>query len=60
MAKKKNPCKTCTRVNDPYNCGNKDCVDWKEWFLSTWNRMHKKYRQAAKQFTTTNTKEKEQ
>lgn len=60
MAKKKYPCRTCTRVQVPHSCSNKNCEEWKEWFLSVWNRMHKKYRKAAKQFTTTNTKEKEQ
>lgn len=59
MAKIKYPCKTCTRVQDPHLCSNKNCEEWKEWFLFVWNRMHKKHRQAAKQFTTTNAKEKE-
>ena len=28
------PCKTCTRVKDPMNCSNRNCADWKKWYLN--------------------------
>ena len=34
------PCETCTRVEKPEECGNKNCVAWKEWFLSRWEQIH--------------------
>lgn len=33
------PCKTCTRVKDPENCGNKICQEWQRWFLDRWETM---------------------
>ena len=33
------PCKGCTRVNNPYDCNNKNCVPWREWFLERWAAM---------------------
>lgn len=35
------PCKTCTRVKDPYTCGNINCIPWREWFLGWWAAMQK-------------------
>lgn len=32
--KQQSPCRTCTRVKDPYNCGNRNCADWKQWYLA--------------------------
>ena len=30
------PCVGCTRVSDPNGCENKNCKDWKGWFLRRW------------------------
>ena len=35
----KKPCITCTRVTDPDNCDNKDCMLWQRWYIETWNAM---------------------
>ena len=35
------PCKNCTRVENPEECGNKNCVMWREWFLEQWERIHR-------------------
>lgn len=32
-AKKQHPCKTCTKVKSPYTCSNRNCADWKAWYL---------------------------
>lgn len=31
----------CNRVEDPANCENKQCVLWRNWFLSRWNQTRK-------------------
>lgn len=33
------PCLVCTRVADPENCENKNCVPWRNWFLASWERL---------------------
>lgn len=35
----KNPCLTCTRVKDPHNCENKNCREWREWFVRKWEEL---------------------
>ncbi len=30
------PCARCTRVRNPDSCENKNCKDWKAWFLRRW------------------------
>lgn len=35
----KKPCLTCSRVKDPGNCENKNCNEWRRWFISRWDRM---------------------
>ena len=37
------PCKRCTRVKAPVYCTNKDCQDWRAWFLGWWEAMREKY-----------------
>lgn len=39
MANEK-PCLTCTRVEDPHNCENKSCPEWRKWFLKKWSELH--------------------
>lgn len=34
------PCERCTRIADPENCENKNCKDWKAWFLRRWRAIH--------------------
>lgn len=34
------PCRSCVRCSEPYNCGNKNCEDWRKWFLAQWARIH--------------------
>lgn len=29
-----NPCENCTKVNDPDNCSDKQCLEWKKWYLA--------------------------
>ena len=43
-AKDQSPCLTCTRVRDPYNCGNKNCETWQQWFLGRWKRFNDYYK----------------
>ena len=31
------PCLLCTRVQDPDACENKQCAQWRSWFLAKWN-----------------------
>ena len=33
------PCLTCTRVQDPIACENKNCGAWKEWFIYRWEMI---------------------
>lgn len=42
MTKEKHPspCLTCTRVADPRNCENKNCMRWQKWFLGRWELIH--------------------
>lgn len=37
--KKPSPCLTCTRVSDPRDCENKNCVLWQRWFVERWNMI---------------------
>lgn len=30
------PCEGCTRVANPKGCENKNCKEWKAWFLRRW------------------------
>lgn len=34
------PCENCTRVQNPKGCENKNCKDWKAWFLHRWAQIH--------------------
>ncbi len=34
------PCENCTRVQNPKGCENKNCKDWKAWFLRRWAQIH--------------------
>lgn len=46
MASDKYPCDTCVKVGDPNMCENKNCKDWKHWFLRRWAEIQgfgKKY-----------------
>lgn len=36
---KNSPCVSCTRVADPEKCENKYCNVWRQWFISSWDRM---------------------
>lgn len=33
-----NPCKNCTRVFSPDACENKNCPDWKAWWIPRWEQ----------------------
>lgn len=33
------PCNRCERVDDPHLCENKDCRQWRRWFIEKWNAM---------------------
>lgn len=32
------PCLTCCRVKNPGECENKNCRQWRSWFLESWDR----------------------
>lgn len=34
-----NPCLSCTLVQDPENCQNKNCTLWQQWFIHRWDQM---------------------
>ena len=34
------PCESCTRIYDPDACENKNCKDWKAWFLRRWAAIY--------------------
>ena len=34
------PCLTCTRVSDPRACENKECRQWRQWFVERWALIH--------------------
>ena len=38
--KNPSPCLTCTRVADPRECENKNCMRWRKWFLGRWEQIH--------------------
>lgn len=37
------PCDRCTRVRDPENCENKNCVPWRQWYAYRWELLRKQY-----------------
>ena len=42
MTKKcESPCKTCVRIANPDGCENKNCKEWKVWFLHRWAEIHR-------------------
>ena len=32
------PCKTCRRVKNPRECENKNCRQWRDWFVKSWDQ----------------------
>lgn len=38
---KESPCLTCVRVAKPADCENKNCKDWREWWLARWAKIHR-------------------
>ncbi len=34
------PCVFCTRVRNPEDCENKNCPQWRAWFLAKWALLH--------------------
>ena len=38
--KKQSPCLSCTRVQNPSNCENKQCRPWQQWFFARWAEIH--------------------
>ena len=34
------PCTNCKIGKDPKECTNKNCPDWREWFLQKWEEIH--------------------
>ena len=33
------PCGYCTRVSDPRECENKNCMLWRKWYIDRWDTM---------------------
>lgn len=44
MDRRPSPCLRCTRVPDPENCENKQCGQWKAWFLERWEQLRRDQR----------------
>lgn len=47
MTMEQSPCKTCTKVELPYDCERKGCGAWRKWFFARWkeiNGFYEKYR----------------
>lgn len=38
------PCMSCTRVDDPRACDNKDCKVWQSWFTGRWDDLRHQVR----------------
>lgn len=38
-----NPCAHCRRLNEPENCENKECLQWRSWFIGWWDAMRAQY-----------------
>ena len=53
----KYPCRTCKRVKAPYDCNNKNCAIWQEWFLKWWENMRKNCRNALQEMKEKETKQ---
>ena len=43
------PCESCTRVRDRENCENKNCREWRNWFLKRWELIHRFPRETMEQ-----------
>lgn len=41
MKNRQSPCERCSRVHNPDVCENKNCKDWKKWFLHRWAEIHR-------------------
>lgn len=37
------PCTNCRRTEDPGQCDNKDCRQWRAWFLQSWEQLRRRY-----------------
>ena len=37
------PCRTCTRVADPGKCEDKNCLQWRRWFVDRWDAMRRQF-----------------
>lgn len=33
------PCNRCVKVADPHQCENKDCRQWRQWFIEKWDAL---------------------
>lgn len=40
---KASPCDDCRRVANPKACDNKDCKQWRKWFLFRWEQLRRRY-----------------
>ena len=39
LPKNESPCTMCIVVNDPTNCENKCCPEWRNWFIQRWEEL---------------------
>lgn len=46
------PCMRCERVKDPRECTDKDCVQWRRYFLQSWEGMRREVREQARALPT--------
>lgn len=37
------PCKTCVRVVDPGMCEDKNCQQWRQWFMEVWDATRQRF-----------------
>lgn len=33
------PCNRCTKVPNPWDCNDKNCIRWRNWFVEKWDAM---------------------
>ena len=38
------PCLNCTRVDNPAECENKECMPWRRWFIESWDSLRREPR----------------
>lgn len=40
---RKYPCEGCSREPNPRQCDNKECKQWRRWFLGAWEQTRQRF-----------------